>query len=256
MGAADRMSVCRKIKEVEKMTKGIVKTGRTLAFCLALVLGICLASAGRVEAAPSLNKSKMTLYVGDSASLKVKGTKAKPSFKSSKPSVATVSGAGKVKAKKAGTCTIKVKVGKKTLKCKVTVKKSVELSKYFNKNFDKLKKALGKMKRKTDDPAGSTTDDLYVSTKTDSNSFFVRVSRKTKKPIMLQNDERKNVTLYGVRLGDKIDAAEKKLLKKGFKKKKTDAYDWGEWRNYEKKGKRIRLRVMKDSKTVTCYQWL
>lgn len=237
------------------MAKSMCRAGRNMMLCLALVLSVCLVSAGRVEAAPSLSKTKMTLYVGDSAALKVKGTEEKLSFKSDKTSVATVSAAGKVKAKKAGTCTVKVKADGKTLKCRVTVKKSVELSKYLNKNFDKLKKAMGKMKRSKDDPAGSTTDDLYLSTTTDPNSFMARVSRKTKKLTWFQNLGRKDVTLYGVRLGEKISSAEKKLLKKGFKKKKTDSYDWGEWRNYEKKGKNVRLRVVKDSKTIECYQW-
>ena len=237
------------------MIKSTYKAGRTLMFCILLALGICLVSAGRAEAAPSLNKSKMTLYVGDSATLKVKGTEEKPSFKSDKPSVAAVSRAGKVKAKKAGTCTVKVKLDGKTLNCKVTVKKSIELSQYLNKNFDKLKKAMGKVKRSKDDPAGSTTDDLYLSTTSDPNSFIARVSRKTKKLTWFQNLGRKDVTLYGVRLGEKIDSAEKKLLKKGFKKKKTESYDWGAWRNYEKKGKHIRLRVVKSSQKVECYQW-
>lgn len=235
------------------MARSMYRAGRTLMFCVLLVMGVCLASAGRAEAAPSLSKSKMTLYAGDSAVLKVKGTEEKPSFTSNRRSVATVSAAGKVRAKKAGGCTIRVKVGKETLTCQVTVKKTVELSRYFDRNFDKLKKAVGKMKREKYDPAQSTTDDLYISTK--SNSFFVRVSKKTKKPIILQNDERKNVTLYGVRLGEKISSAEKKLLKKGWKKKKTESYDEGEWRNYERKGRHIRLQVAKSSREVECYQW-
>ncbi|HCT90476.1 MAG TPA: hypothetical protein DF613_03695 [Lachnospiraceae bacterium] len=237
------------------MTKSMYKAGRMMMFCLLLALGVCLASAGDVKAAPSLDKSQMTLYVGDSATLKVKGTEEKPSFKSDKQSVATVSEAGRIKAKKAGTCTIKVKVEKKTLKCKVTVKKTIELSKYLNKNFDKLKKAVGKMKQKTDDPAGSTTDDLYVSNKKDPYGFFVRVNRKTKKLMFVQNYDRKNVTLYGVRLEEDMSSAEKKLLKKGFKKKKAGSYEWGEAWDFRKNGKTIRLNVTKDSKKIQSYQW-
>lgn len=238
------------------MRKSMRKAGRGLVFCLLLALGIVLVSAGQVKAAVSLSKTKMTVYAGDSAKLIVKGAKGKPSFKSSRTSVATVSGSGTIKAKKAGTCTIRVKVDGETLKCEVTVKKTIELSKYFNKNFDKLKKAVGKMKRELGDPAGSTTEYLYVSNKKDPNGFFVRVNKKTKRLKMVQNYDRKNVTLYGVRLGDKVSAAQKKLLKKGFKKKKTETYAWGEWRNYEKKGKRIRLRIPKDSRVVECYQWM
>lgn len=69
-----------------------------------------------------LNKKKATLYVGDTLKLKVKGTKKKVKWSSSKKSVAKVSSKGKVTAKKAGKATITAKVGKKKYKCKITVK--------------------------------------------------------------------------------------------------------------------------------------
>ncbi|MFQ9514440.1 MAG: leucine-rich repeat protein [Eubacterium sp.] len=71
--------------------------------------------------APYISKKKAKLYYGDSLKLKVKGS-GKVSWSSSKPSVATVSSKGKVKAKKSGKVTIRAKVNGKTLKCKVTVK--------------------------------------------------------------------------------------------------------------------------------------
>ena len=76
-----------------------------------------------VEAAgPKLNMKKATIYVGKTVKLKVKNTKKKIKWSSSKKSVATVSKKGVVKGKKAGTSTIKAKVENKTYKCKVTVK--------------------------------------------------------------------------------------------------------------------------------------
>lgn len=76
------------------------------------------------EAASSveLNKTKMTLYVGKSYTLKVSGTSATVTWKSSKTSVATVTKAGKVTAKKAGSATITATVNSKKYTCKVTVK--------------------------------------------------------------------------------------------------------------------------------------
>ena len=68
-----------------------------------------------------LNKTKITITVGDSAKLKVKGASGKVKWSSSKKSVATVSKKGVVKAKKAGKTVVKAKIGKKTLKCKVIV---------------------------------------------------------------------------------------------------------------------------------------
>jgi hypothetical protein len=71
-----------------------------------------------------LNKTKATLYVGDSVKLKVSGTKKKVTWKSSSKSVATVSSKGVVKAKKQGSTTITATVSKKKYTCKVTVKPS------------------------------------------------------------------------------------------------------------------------------------
>ncbi len=75
----------------------------------------------------SLNKTSLTLKAGSSASLTVVYIPANTTVKrtvtwtSSNSRIASVSG-GRVKAKKAGTVTIKAKVGTKTASCKVTVK--------------------------------------------------------------------------------------------------------------------------------------
>ena len=69
---------------------------------------------------------KVTLKKGKKLTLKVVTnpitTPDKVTFKSSKKSVATVTNKGVIKAKKKGKATIKVKVGKKIVTCKVTVK--------------------------------------------------------------------------------------------------------------------------------------
>ena len=73
---------------------------------------------------PSLNKKKATMRVGGTLMLRVKGTGTMAKWKSSKPSVATVSKAGLVTAKKKGTATITATVMKKKLTCKIKVKKA------------------------------------------------------------------------------------------------------------------------------------
>lgn len=75
-----------------------------------------------------LNKTKTTLYVGQSTTLKLSGAKVKK-WKSNDKNIATVNKNGKVVAKKKGTTTIvaTTKNGK-TYKCKVTVK-NVSLNK-------------------------------------------------------------------------------------------------------------------------------
>jgi len=69
-----------------------------------------------------LSKKSITLYVGKTRTIKLKGTRKKPKWRSSKKSVATVTSKGKIKAKKKGKAVIIAKLGKKSYKCKVTVK--------------------------------------------------------------------------------------------------------------------------------------
>ncbi len=72
-----------------------------------------------------LNKSKKTIYVGDTLKLKLKNAPsvAKITWKSSDESIATVNDSGKVTAVKKGKTTITATYKKKDYKCKVTVKK-------------------------------------------------------------------------------------------------------------------------------------
>ena len=97
------------------------KTNRKLRTILILVTLMILAISSRTFAA-GISKKSLTIPAGESTKLSVSGVK-KVSWKSSKKSVASVSGKGVVKAKKAGTCKITAKAGKKTFTCKVTVVK-------------------------------------------------------------------------------------------------------------------------------------
>lgn len=92
-----------------------------LVFAMALVMSPAAEAQAKKKAA--LNKKKAVLTVGQSLQLKVKNNKKKVKWSSSKKKVASVSKKGKVKALKAGTSVIKAKIGKKTLKCNITVKK-------------------------------------------------------------------------------------------------------------------------------------
>ena len=95
--------------------------------CLFLVAGLVCASVSIPSEAAQKTKlttKKMTLKVGQSKKITIKGKKkkAKYSFISSAKKKAGVSKTGVVKAKKAGKATITVKAGKKKVKCVVTVK--------------------------------------------------------------------------------------------------------------------------------------
>lgn len=102
-----------------------------------ILLAICLVIIGSMPftvsaaTAPKLGATSKTIYVGDSYTVSVSGTKiTSKSFKTSNKAVATVSSKGVVKAIKNGTATItatvKYKSGSTTktkkLACKITVK--------------------------------------------------------------------------------------------------------------------------------------
>ena len=90
-----------------------------VSLLLSFMLGVTITSS--YAATVKLNNTSITLKKGTSYKLKLSGTSNKKYWSSSKKSIATVSSTGKVKAKKAGTCYITVKYGKKKKKCKVKV---------------------------------------------------------------------------------------------------------------------------------------
>ncbi len=94
----------------------------SLVVVVVLILSFSVGDVTQSLAASKVKMSKtsMKLYVAQTASLKVKGTKKKVKWSSNNKSIASVSG-GKVTAKKAGNAVITAKVGKKTCKCNVTV---------------------------------------------------------------------------------------------------------------------------------------
>ena len=96
-------------------------------------ISACLAVPCEVQAAskkPSLSRKTVTIRKGNTKTIKVRNAKKRVKWKSTNKKVAVVKKTkGKkhqkaiIKAKRKGTCYIKAKIGKKTLKCKVTVKK-------------------------------------------------------------------------------------------------------------------------------------
>ncbi len=90
----------------------------TTALCLMLLPSVKVSAASR----PRLSKTKLTLKQGKKKKLKVKKSAGKKiKWKSKKKRIATVSKKGLVRAKRVGKTTITAKVGKKTLRCRVTV---------------------------------------------------------------------------------------------------------------------------------------
>lgn len=100
-----------------KITRGLSLVLAGLLPAIAMT-GDCSAAGGK------LNKTKLTLSVGKSYQLKVKGTRKKVTWSSSKKRIASVTSNGKVKAKRAGKAVITAKVSSRSLHCKITVKAS------------------------------------------------------------------------------------------------------------------------------------
>lgn len=98
-----------------------ILVSRVMVLLLSFILILSCQNIVEAKAKVKISNSKVTLFKGQSKTLKVKGTKKKPKWSSSKKSVASVSKKGKITAKKKGTATITAKIGKKKYKCKVTV---------------------------------------------------------------------------------------------------------------------------------------
>lgn len=91
-----------------------------------LLAVLLLAMPVQAKAAkPRLNKTSVTLLKGSSTTLKMKRTKKKVKWSSSKKQVATVNKQGVVRARKKGTAVITAKVNGRSYRCRVTVKQPV-----------------------------------------------------------------------------------------------------------------------------------
>ena len=98
-------------------------TKRIVTFILACALVFALVPSNVSQAAVKLNKSKLSIYEGETATLTLKGAN-KVTFTSSNKKIASVDKKGVVTGIKKGNCDITAKDGKTGRKfvCKVTVK--------------------------------------------------------------------------------------------------------------------------------------
>ena len=108
----------------------------TKKVCLVLTM-VCMLMlmAQPVQAKAKMSKKKVTLAVGQTYKLKVKGIKGKTKWKSSNKAVVSVS-KGVITANRKGTAKITAKVKGKKLTCKVTVKDNV----FYGKDYSYFKR--------------------------------------------------------------------------------------------------------------------
>ncbi len=106
-----------------------MKNIKKLLSIMVIALLVVTAIPIQAEAAVKISATKKTLYVGQSTTLKVTGTKKKVKWSSTNKKVATVTQKGKVKAKKIGVSTIKAKVLGKTFSCRLEIKEKTNSDK-------------------------------------------------------------------------------------------------------------------------------
>ncbi len=211
--------------------KRIFKTTLAIGMAFALMVGASLTTlaatpkyetsvAATTNAKAKLSKKTLTIYVGQSQTVKLKGAKIK-SVTSSKKSVATVTKSGKITAKKAGKATITYKDTKgKKYTCKVTVKnpyiaakkvtlyagqsKTVKLVGATIKKYSSSKKSVATVTKSgkiTAKAAGSATI-TYTSTKGKKYTCKVTVKAPyiTAKSLVFEIGQYKTVKLVGATL--------------------------------------------------------
>lgn len=98
------------------------KNNKLLTWVVTIALILTLIPNVSVGAKIRISSTKKTLYIGDVITLVITGNKSQVKWSSSNKKVADVTNWGTVTALKAGKATIKAKVDKKTLKCKIIVK--------------------------------------------------------------------------------------------------------------------------------------
>jgi hypothetical protein len=113
--------------------------------CTLLVLSMfitLLPTTAEAAAKPKLNKTNAKICAEQTVKLKVTNSSSKFTWKSSDEAVATVTSSGKVKGVKVGTCTITAKAGKKSVKCKVTVREHSWYTVEETGHYEKVKRLL------------------------------------------------------------------------------------------------------------------
>lgn len=110
---------------------------RWKAHVLMIFLVLLTAFSTSVSAAsPKLNKTKLTLNVGKSYTLKLNHAKSSVKWRSSDYVKAPISSTGKVTARKKGKVTLTATSGKKNYKCVLTIKQPVTKIKLDKMNFE------------------------------------------------------------------------------------------------------------------------
>lgn len=148
---------------MKRIIKKILVVIYAITFAFSLASTYDIASTSVVEAAsPKLSKTKLSLGVGKSVTLKVKNTRKKVKWSSSNRLVAKVDDKGTVTGKTSGTVYIYAKVSGSTLLCKVTV--------YYSQNDAKKKISIKY--------AQTDVGNYTIAKVTNNNAYAVSIDAK------------------------------------------------------------------------------
>lgn len=126
--------------------------------------------------------------------------------------------------------------------------KNIEASQYFGDYKKLVKKVSGiKYRNSKQDPAGKGK--LYVF---NNGALFLRYSGK--KVTVFQNDQKKNVTLYGLKLGMSTSKMKAQMKKKSWKLKSTQKYSTNSVYQYGKSGHTLKVWIYNGK--ITVFQWI
>ncbi len=179
----------RKIATVTSKGKVTAK-GKGTTYIYAKVGGKTLKCKITVSVpAPKLSKSSITINKGKSYTLKVSNASSRVRWSVKNKKVATVTSKGKITAKGKGTTYVYARVGKKTLKCKVTVKEPTVVKTY---TMD-----TGKSKSLTF--SGATSKTKWKS----SDSSIVSVSKSKGKKVTVKARKVGKATVIATTSGKK-----------------------------------------------------
>ncbi len=167
------------------------RTKMALLFTM-LVLSLSLGVSFKASAAekPKLNKSKLTLTVGQKKTLKVKNAgRKKVKWRSTNKRIATVSAKGVVKAKAKGRVVITAKVKGRTLRCKVTVKKKAAENKQTVKVDQDTVKFTGVSGDAVEAASTVISDKTNIQPSTPKANYSYEVYVLGRQPHMIYSDE-------------------------------------------------------------------
>ena len=210
-----------------------------LAICMLFLSFYENTYAATKKSSIMLNKSKATVYTSGNKTVQlkttVKGASKKVTWKSSNKKIATVNSKGKVIAKKAGSVKITAKANGVTAKCIITIKNDgksvIELSNFmYDNSVSRIAKKIPgmKVKKNKEYKSYASRSKLSVGILKDAPAPYNPEEINVYNQITdINNRGYKDVTLYGVRIGDTYKKVKRIFQEHGIFANTKYSFYWG-----------------------------